>query len=241
MIVFGVREVLRALTSEIVLDEVFVCETIPANVLDSVKLGVGEAATQITMLTAEVFAKVSYGDRRDGVVAVGPRPETKLERLEITSPSLVLVAQAIEKPGNLGAIIRSADACGVSAVVVADPITDVFHPNSIRSSTGTVFGMPLGTGTSEEVQLWLERARLRVYTALLENAEDCFAADMTGDIAIVVGNEANGLSDRWKRDDYFPVKLPMRGTADSLNVSVTASIMLYESARQRQEKSSDPA
>lgn len=230
---FGVREVERASEANLIFDDLFVCETASAEVLSGLQSQIRDSSTRLSILASDVFSKVTYGDRVDGVVAVGPRPSTDLDQISLATPLLVVVAQAIEKPGNLGAIIRSADACAASAVLLADPVTDVFHPNSIRSSTGAVFGMPLGTGSSEEVQTWLAVNRCRVFTAVLQNASDCFAADLTGDIAIVVGNEAGGLSTDWQKEAYVPVKLPMHGNADSLNVSVTASVMIYEALRQR--------
>lgn len=233
MIVFGVREVLRALSSNVKFDELFVCETISAKHLSDLQCQIGDASTRVSSVTPEVFAKITYGDRVSGVVAVGPRPSTDLNHLSLDEPLFVLVVQAIEKPGNLGAMIRTADACGVSAVLLADPVTDVFHPNAIRSSTGTVFGMNIATGSTDEVQQWLKHKRCTVFTAMLENATDCFAANLTGDVAIVLGNEANGLSQQWQHDAYCPVKLPMQGIADSLNVSVTAAVMIYEASRQR--------
>ncbi len=233
IIVFGTREVIRALQAGLKFDELFICESISSPDLNALVNQTRGSATRLAMLTSNVFAKVTYGDRDSGVVAVGPRPNTDLNQLSVQEPLLVVVAQAIEKPGNLGAIIRTADACAVSCVLLADPLTDTFHPNSIRSSTGTVFGMPLATGSSEEIQDWLQVNHCRVFTAMLENAENCFAADLTGNVAIVVGNEANGLTKDWTNKNFSPVKLPMQGRADSLNVSVTASVMIYEAARQR--------
>jgi TrmH family RNA methyltransferase len=233
IIVFGIREVTRAVQAGVVFDDLFICEAISPPDLAALENQTQGSETRLSMLTTDVFSKINYGDRDSGVVGVGPRPNTELNQLSLQEPLFVVVAQAIEKPGNLGAIIRTADACAVSCVLLADPVTDSFHPNSIRSSTGTVFGMPTATGSTKEIQNWLQANQCRVLTAVLENAKNCFAADLTGNVAIVVGNEANGLSNEWMNKDYSPVKLPMQGRADSLNVSVTASVMIYEATRQR--------
>lgn len=233
IIVFGGREVTRAIDAGFDVDELFFCETTPNGTRDSLLERVASHNVKSVELSRELFDKLTYGDRHGEIVAVGRRPSTGLDQLKPDSPMMIVVAQRIEKPGNLGAIFRSADACNVSAVLVADPLTDVFHPNAIRSSTATVFSMPTASGTSDEIQKWLNEHQCNVFTAVLEGAGDYFAANLTGDIAIVVGNEANGLTEEWRDQSFHPVKLPMQGRADSLNVSVTSSVMIYEAFRQR--------
>jgi len=235
IIIFGEREVGRALDAGLSLEELFVCEAVADQEIEDIKARFS-STVPMTLLPEQLFGKVSYGARTSGVVGIANRPTVNLNDIAAQAPGLVVVVQSIEKPGNLVAIIRSADACGVSAVLHADPMTDFYHPNSIRSSTGTVFGMTMASGTSQEVQHWLERHDFRVFTATLEGANDWFEANLTGDVAIVLGNEAKGLDQQWNQEHYTAVKLPMKGQADSLNVSVTASVMLFEATRQRSTK-----
>lgn len=235
IIVFGVREVTRAISSGLKLLEVFVDES--KHGYPEIREAVGDiersdSTSQVFKVTTEIFERLSYGDRSDGLVAILERPELKLDKIKLDDQPLILVLQAIEKPGNLGAVLRSADACGVSGVIHADPLTDFFHPNSIRASTGVVFSMNLWAGSSEHVQKWLEANEIRPFNAIPDQASGLFEADLCGRAAIVLGNEANGLDDHWI-GKYPAVKLPMLGVADSLNVSVTASVMLYEALRQR--------
>lgn len=232
MILFGKRQVNRAVRAKIAIEEVYVSELITPNELQTVLSSVGSNAS-VCSLSANVFSKLMFGDRDDEVIAVAKRPDSRLDNLNLTNPAIVLVAQAIEKPGNLGAILRSADACSVSAVVLVDALTDFYHPNSIRASTGAVFELQTASSTSEEAKDWLKENGFRVLTARLEGATDFFEQQLRGDIAIVVGNEANGLDHQWADDSFTPVKLPMLGVADSLNVSVSASVMLFEANRQR--------
>ena len=238
IIVFGQREVERAIAAGVTFQEIYFHETESESAIRKIESSIRPNRTHLLQLDDRLFEKIAYGDRPDGIVGVAERPVTRLEDIQIDDQpggngSLVLVVQAIEKPGNIGAIVRTADACGAIAVVCADPVTDVFHPNAIRSSTGTVFNVPIATGPSEDVQKWLRDNNFRVYTAMMEEAVDFFQADLSGNVAIVLGNEANGLDSQWRADDFIPVKLPMRGHADSLNVSVAASVMAYEAIRQR--------
>ena len=239
IIVFGTREVERAVDAGIEFEEMFIPDSETDQWISSIQSrSPKKHSTRMIRLNDSLFSKVTYGDRTEGVVGVASRPETKLENIDldgIPASALVLVVQAIEKPGNLGAIIRTADACGVSALICVDPLTDLFHPNSIRSSTGVVFNIPLATGSSAQVQGWLRENHFQVFTAILDDSNDFFQCDLTGRVAIVLGNEANGLDGQWQGKGFTAVKLPMRGQADSLNVSVTASVMMYEALRQRED------
>ncbi len=230
-IVFGDREVRRAIEAGIAIDELFVADVVNDQEIELIQ-SESKGPINLFRLSDDVFAKLAYGDRTERLIATAFRPTTKLNNLPLDS-SLVLVLQSIEKPGNLGAIIRSADGAGVSAVILTDPITDIFHPNSIRSSTGAVFSMPIATCSTLDSQAWLLENQFRIHTAILDSAIDFFAADFTGKIAIVLGNETRGLDGQWTSKEFTAVKLPMKGRADSLNVSVTASIMCYEAMRQR--------
>ncbi|MFK7767136.1 MAG: TrmH family RNA methyltransferase [Mariniblastus sp.] len=235
MIVFGEREVNRAIDAGIEFEEIFVPENASASVIQSVLERCASFSVAVFELSPDVFGKISYGDRNDGLIGVAARPKTELSSLNIEQNALVVVAQAIEKPGNVGAIVRTADACGVSAILLADPLTDFYHPNSIRSSTAAVFGMQVAVGSSEKIQHWLKENQFNVFTAMLQDSSDFYQTDLRGNTAVVLGNEARGLSDAWSGPEFKAVKLPMLGSADSLNVSVTASVMLYEASRQRNQ------
>ncbi len=237
MIVFGRREFERAIRSGIEFVEVFIREDAQQDVLELIPKAKPSKsqAPFIATVSNEVFSKLMFGDRPDAIIGVAERPTTSLEKVKFASPGFVLVLQSIEKPGNLGAILRSADACNAAAVLLADCETDFFHPNSIRASTGAAFRLQLAVGSSKEIQDWIENNRLTVMTAIVEGATDVFDADLSGDIAIVLGNEARGLDAKWKADSFVAIRLPMQGIADSLNVSVTASVMMYETVRQQKK------
>jgi TrmH family RNA methyltransferase len=234
-LVDGVRELTRALAGGARAKEVFVVE----HALDAA----GELAVQraraagatIVAVTAGVLDRLGYGERSEGVVATVRIPDVSLGRLAGTlAPNpLVVVLEGVEKPGNLGAVLRSADAAGADAVVVSDPRTDLFNPNAIRASLGTVFAVPVAAGTGDEVRAWLATAGIPMVAARVGAALDYTAVDLRGPAALVLGSEAEGLTEAWTGAGITEVSLPMLGVADSLNVSITAAVLLYEARRQR--------
>ena len=233
MILFGSRQVSRAIAAGIEVVEIFLRESCETDCETEALETVQQIETEMFSIADDTFDKLMFGDRSDNIVGIAKRPKFGLDEIKLENPDLVLVCQGIEKPGNLGAILRSADACGVSAVLVVDPLTDVYHPNSIRASTGAAFSLQTATASSEEATTWLKAKEFKVFTAQLQGAKEFFQQDLTGNIALVVGNEAHGLDSKWANDSFTPVCLPMLGLADSLNVSVTASVMMYEALRQR--------
>ncbi|HEY3333982.1 MAG TPA: RNA methyltransferase [Candidatus Limnocylindrales bacterium] len=234
-LVDGVRELARALAGRAQAIEVFVVE----HALDEAGAAAVELARSggaaIVPVTAGVLDRLGYGERSEGVVATVRIPDVSLGRLSAALPAdpLIVVLEAVEKPGNLGAVLRSADAAGADAVIVADPRTDLFNPNAIRASLGTVFAVPVGAGTAADVRAWLDASRVRVLAARVGAAIPYTDADLRGPVALVLGSEAEGLTDAWTGQDVTAVSLPMLGVADSLNVSVTAAVLLYEARRQR--------
>jgi RNA methyltransferase, TrmH family len=180
-----------------------------------------------------VLDRLAYGDRAEGLVATVRIPDLGLEGLRLPADPLVVVLEGLEKPGNLGAVLRSADAAGADAVIVADPRTDPFNPNAIRASLGTIFAVPVASGTSDAVRAHLRDVGVTVVAARVDAPLPYTEADLRGAVAIVLGSEAGGLTDAWSGDDIRAVRLPMLGVADSLNVSVTAAVLLYEARRQR--------
>lgn len=231
----GAREIGRAIVGRIEIDEYFVCEekvrsTDARQVLDEL------AATRAARfdVSSGVLPKIAFGARNEGLVAVARMPDRTLDELSIPSGGVVAVLVALEKPGNVGAIVRSADAAGIAAVIVADPVSDLFNPNAIRASLGTIFTVPYRAATSDETLAWLrERGVERIIAARADAGDDYTAVDLSGTTAIVLGSEAAGLPDAWRAADITPVRLPMLGAADSLNVSATAAVLFYEALRQR--------
>jgi len=235
IVIDGVREIERALTGGVQIREVFVCEELFADpdALGALlaKLAAGDAAQ--FDIPEPLFAKLAFGDRAEGIVAIAETPKRTLQELRLPEQPLVAVIEGVEKPGNVGAILRSADGAGVAAVIVADGASDLYNPNAIRASLGTIFTLPVVAATSAETMAWLREQRLQVFAARVDATTNYTACDFSGPTAIVLGSEAEGLSAVWQGTEITPMKLPMRGAADSLNVSATAAILFYEALRQR--------
>jgi TrmH family RNA methyltransferase len=232
-LVDGVRELGRALDAGASVVEVFVDATRLSAAGSAEVERAAHLGAVITAVAPRVLDGLAYGDRAEGVVAVVRNPDTRLASLDLSPSPLVVVVEAVEKPGNLGAILRSADAAGADAVIAADPRTDLLNPNVVRASQGTVFAMPLAAAGAGDVRAWLQARGIAVIAARVDAALDYVAADLRGPVAIVLGSEAEGLSGTWVGPDVTAVRLAMHGVADSLNVSVTAAVLLYEARRQR--------
>ena len=238
-LVDGGREAIRALEAGAMVETAFVCPALISTneakrVWEKLTQDVGPfgASIEVVEVGERAFEKVAYGDRSDGVVLVVRAPRTTLDELELPPGPLVVVTEDVEKPGNVGAILRSADAVGASAVIAASG-TDLFNPNVIRASVGTVFSMPVAAAPAPEVVARLRERGLRIVATRVDARQLHVDADLTGPLAIVLGSEAKGLSDAWRGDDVEAVRLPMAGVADSLNVSAAAAVLLYEAWRQR--------
>lgn len=233
-VIDGAREILRAVAAGIDVVEAFVCEALCVDAqAREAATSLGESGAEIATVTDEVFEKLCFGEGRDGLVAVAATPRRGLDQLQLPAAPLVAVIEGVEKPGNVGAVMRSADGAGVDAVIVADPRTDLFNPNTIRASLGTVFGAGVCTATTAETLAWLRGLGVPIYAAKPQAAVDYSAADYRRGAAIVLGSEAEGLSPAWDGAGVTPIALPMRGVADSLNVSATAAVLFYEAQRQR--------
>jgi TrmH family RNA methyltransferase len=233
-LVDGAREVRRALEAGVEVVEAFVCEPLLAGKDARVALDLlADRRVPVTSTTEAAFSKIAFGDRAEGLIAVVRSPSLRLDDLTLPTDPLLVVVESIEKPGNLGAILRSADGAGADAVIAASPRTDLANPNVIRASAGTYFAVPLAAAPTGEIIAWLQRRRVRVVAARVETERAYDEADLTGPLAIVLGSEAEGLTDAWQAADIETVRLPMHGIADSLNVSVAAAVLLYEARRQR--------
>ncbi len=229
----GSRELARALAGRAVVVEAFVdWERLDAEG----RLAVAEAhkrGAHVTEVTAPVLDRIAFGDRAEGVVATVRIPDLTLARCVLPAEPLLVVIEGVEKPGNLGAVLRSADGAGADAVIAADARTDLFNPNAVRASLGTIFALPVAAGSSADVLAWLRGRGMRIVTTRVEAQASYTETDLTGPVAIVMGGEADGLTPVWDGPDVTAVSLPMLGVADSLNVSTTAAILLYEARRQR--------
>ena len=230
----GVRETARALAGGASLREVFVSSQALLDDEARALLDVLDAGQiERCELGPDAFARLAYGERLEGLIAVAEIPAHGLADLRLGAAPLIAVIEGVEKPGNLGAILRSADGAGVHAVVVADPGTDLFNPNVIRASLGTVFSVRVAVASSGELLAWLREREMRIVAARVQASVDYTAADYRGPVAIALGSEARGLSDAWAELADVSVHVPMLGVADSLNVSATAAILFYEAMRQR--------
>jgi TrmH family RNA methyltransferase len=192
-----------------------------------------EESVPVVELGQEAFEKLAYGDRLDGVVAVAETPMRTLATLALPPEPLIAIVEGVEKPGNLGAILRTADGAGLNAVIVAESATDLFNPNIIRASIGTVFAVPVCVASSGDVLTWLVERDIAIIAARVDASVDYAAANYRGAVAIALGSEARGLSDAWGELARESVHVPMLGVADSLNVSATAAVLFYEALRQR--------
>lgn len=186
--------------------------------------------------TAPVFEKIAYRDRPEGLLALGAPVSGNLAGIRLPARPFVVIAESIEKPGNLGSLLRSADAAGVDAVIVCDPRTDINNPNVVRSSVGTLFTLPVVQVDAAEALAWCREHHLNVLAATPEATVEYTEVDMNPGVAIVVGTEKFGLTDLWMNGSNLKVRIPMLGKIDSLNVSCAATILLYEVVRQRRKK-----
>lgn len=187
----------------------------------------------VVQIPAFLYEKVAYRGSTEGIIAEVHSVPRSLEDLRLGERPLVMVLESVEKPGNLGAVLRSADAAGADAVIVCDPLTDIWNPNLIRSSVGAVFSVPVAVCTSADAIAFLKERGIHILTAQLQDSEWYYDTDMTGATALVMGTESTGLTQAWRDSADAHIKIPMLGRLDSLNVSVSAAVLLYEAVRQR--------
>lgn len=227
-VVEGRREIERCINSGYQVDTLFWCPEIFGTEEPQV-----EGARQF-QVTTDIYNKVAYRGGTEGVIAeVNVRQQT-LKDLKLQKRALVVVMESVEKPGNVGAILRTADAANADAVIVCDPLTDLYNPNLIRASVGAFFSVPCVACTSEECIKWLKENGIQILTAQLQDSCFYYESDMVRSTAIVVGTEATGLTDQWRQAADAHIRIPMLGIGDSLNVSVSAAILMFEAVRQRQ-------
>lgn len=233
-IVEGVREIQLAIKGGFRIEEIYFCpDLFPEENLDQI-LNTTESKPETVNISAEVYEKVAYRGSTEGLMAVVRTKGLELKDLELQEGNfLILVAEAPEKPGNIGALLRTADAARVDAVLIANPKTDIFNPNIIRSSVGCVFTTKIATGSTSQIIEYLQEKKVNIYSAALHASIKYTQVDFTGSSAIVVGTESTGLSKEWLKNSTQNIIIPMQGEIDSMNVSVAAGILIFEAKRQR--------
>lgn len=229
-VVEGVREIEHCVCCGYEIHTLFVCPEIcgTSAVEDLAQ------SPQIIEVSQQIYDKLAYRGGTEGMIAEVRAKAHSLEQLKLKENPVVMVLESVEKPGNLGAVLRSADAAGADAVIICDPLTDLYNPNLIRASIGAIFTVPVAACSSEEAIRFLKDRNFKILTAQLQDSHLYYDTDMTGPTAIVMGTESTGLSDLWRKAASAHIRIPMLGRLDSLNVSVSAAILLFEAIRQRQ-------
>jgi TrmH family RNA methyltransferase len=190
-------------------------------------------STELIEISKDVFQKLAYRDTTEGILAVAKTKSLKLSDLKLSKNPLIIVAEAPEKPGNIGALLRTADAANLDAVIIANPKSDLYNPNIVRSSVGCLFTNQIATGTTSEIINFLKAQKINIYCATLQNSTSYHTQNYTSPTALVVGTEATGLTQEWREAATQNIIIPMQGEIDSMNVSVAAAILIFEAKRQR--------
>jgi TrmH family RNA methyltransferase len=232
-IIEGKREIGMALKAGYRIGNLFYCVDIfPEK--DLAELKVDEKF--LVPVSQEVFDKIAMRENSGGVVAVAEMKAHRLEDIQLSKVPLVLVLESVEKPGNLGAILRTSDAAGVDAVIICDPLTDFYNPNVVRSSLGCVFTQQIAAASSDETIAWLKRNAIAIYCTYLKASKPYHEVDLSGPSAIVMGTESTGLSATWVQNSNANIIIPMKGKIDSMNVSTAAAVVVFEAVRQRGQR-----
>lgn len=229
-IIEGVKELSLALEGGYKINSVFFC---PEIVNEQVALKLVKDEHLLIPVQRALFEKITYRESTGGILALAEQRQHSLETIALKKNPLVLILEAVEKPGNLGALLRTADAAALDAVVICDPQTDFYNPNVIRSSVGCVFTTQLAAASSDEAQRWLQKNNIKIYCTSLQAAKPYHEVDFTQGTAIVMGTEATGLSPQWTKNSDANIIIPMSGKIDSMNVSTAAAVVIFEAKRQR--------
>ncbi len=237
-VVEGLREIKACIGNGYTLKSIFFNNSIitPEQIENLFPVNYNLSTLQLFSLSPNAYAKIAYRENTEGVVAVVEEKHLSLQDIVFGKKweqPLVLVVERVEKPGNLGALLRSADACGIDAVLVCDPLTDLYNPNLIRSSLGGIFTNQVVACSNEEALEWLRKNNINIFTAQLQDSQWYYNTDMVSPTAIVMGTESTGLTNFWREASNAKIKIPMLGELDSLNVSVSAAVLCYEAVRQR--------
>jgi len=227
----GVDEVMMALKSEIEIESFYICKDFLKD--DDLVKVLSKTQASLFFVPLSLFKKASYRENPDGVLAVAKTFEKSLQEIKLKDPPFVVVTEALEKPGNLGAIFRCADAVRADGIIICDPFVDVFNPNVIRASRGALFLVPFACASVQGAIEWLKSKRINIIIATPQGEINYAHVDYTEAFALVVGNEHRGLSSKWFESADFIVKIPMLGKINSLNVATATAVILYEALRQR--------
>jgi RNA methyltransferase, TrmH family len=233
MVVEGEKEIVQCLHSGISVDSCFICPDIATNqkVVDLCTKAC--PPENLYHITPEVFSKVAYRDDSGGIILLGQTRTLDIDSVELSETPLIVVLEQVEKPGNLGAVLRSCDAAAVDLLIICNPNTDIYNPNVVRSSIGCVFTQKVLACSSDKAITWLKKNNIGIYAAALQTEQFYHETDFTRGSAIVFGTEATGLTGKWLTIADKIIKIPMLGQIDSLNVSNSVAIMIYEAKRQR--------
>lgn len=238
MIIEGYRSILRAVDNGYPLQELFLCPPLFFGKNEwALVQRVEDTGAQRFEVTEEIFRKIALRQRSEGLLTIAQQIHRPLRDHQPQNSDFYIIAESIEKPGNLGTVLRSADCAGISGVIVCDPCTDVYHPDVIRASVGAFFSVPVYESSTDEALAWCRRYGIRTLAATPHTDRLYTGADMRSAAAVVVGTEQYGLSQRWLEEADQQIKLPMFGQADSLNVAMSATLLVYEAVRQRNEGS----
>lgn len=232
ILIDGVREIDAARRAGIALEAIYCA---PAMASFEAERGMlpGWPVELIQPVSERVLEKLTYGQRNSQAVAVASAPTLELERLQLPSKPLIIVLDQAEKPGNIGAVARTLATAGADALVLTDPNCEVFNPNAIRASLGTIFSLPIAVVPADRFRTWIDERSIGLVRACVDGAVNMWVAELDGPLAIVLGSEAHGLGKEWNRTAWPAVQIPMRPGADSLNLSVSAGVLCYEALRQR--------
>ena len=226
----GIKELSLAVEGKYTINTVFFC---PQIVSAETILNVVKDENLLIPVQQNVFEKIAYRDSTGGIIAIVQQKKHTLDNIRLRKNPLILILESVEKPGNLGAILRTADAANIDAVVICDPQTDFYNPNVIRSSVGCVFTTQIASSTSHETIAWLNKNEIKIFATSLESSTPYHKIDFTNPSAIIMGTESTGLSDTWISIASSTVIIPMRGKIDSMNVSNAAAVLVFEACRQR--------
>jgi RNA methyltransferase, TrmH family len=229
----GVKEFQHAVESGLKVQQFFFCPEIVSDQVSSFIHALKLPASQVFEISRPVFERIAYRDSTEGIYALVTPRQLQLKDIKLRKQPLVLILESVEKPGNLGALLRTADAAALDAVIICDPHTDLFNPNVIRSSIGAIFTQQVSTCTSAEAINWIKMKGIRSFAASLGGKKFYHQVDFTAPSALVMGTESTGLSDQWLMACNEQILIPMLGKMDSLNVSTSAAILLFEAMRQR--------
>lgn len=232
-VIEGVREIEFALKNDYKIEQLLVCSDFLTNPRIKTLLENTPNTKEKIEISKEVYQKIAYRESTEGIIAISQTKDHSLESIQLPKNPLIVVLESLEKPGNIGAILRTADAAKIDALFIADPKTDLYNPNIVRSSVGALFTNQVAVASSQEIINYLKTNNIAIYSAILQEAVPYFSVDFSQGSAIVMGTEATGLSNIWRTSSQNNIIIPMEGQIDSMNVSVAAAVLIFEAKRQR--------